>query len=338
MAVNNSVLASALRRRQKGYVDSVTSHILIFEWLRMKNRYISTDGGTALEFEAERILDTDEHSYADFDTIIIAPQNAVVNVLAQWKQYAAPIVISGEERRKNTGPTRIFNLMEQKERNALNSIQSQLNVDLYLDGTGNNSKKITGLAAVFQETPATGTLFGIDRSGTSGAFFRNRSVGPVGTSLNMTTKESNMADDMHTGRIEAGRLRVGGAAHRYPDFGICTEQYFQWYEKVLQITGMRFRNTDMGDIGFDNLAYHGMTIFHDEDMPQDDGGDEKIYMLNSEFMELRYHPQANFTPTGLDRHTNQEVFSGLIIWMGELLPTVPAKMAIVHGATAPTAS
>lgn len=337
MSVNNTVLASALRRRQKGYVDSVTSHIPMFEWLRMKNRYISTDGGTALEFEAQNVLDTDEHSFADFDQINIVPQNAVVNVLAQWKQYAAPIVISGEERRKNTGPTRIFNLMQQKERNALDSLTDQLNQHLYQDGTGNNSKRITGLAAVFQETPATGTLFGIDRTTAAGAFFRNRSVDIAGTAINLTTKQSVMANSMHTGRIQAGRLKVGGAAHRYPDFGIATETYFRWYEEVLQLTGMRFRNTDLGDIGFDNLAYHGMTMFHDADMPQDDGGAEKLYMMNSEFMELRYHPQANFTPTDLDRHTNQEVFSGLIIWMGELLPTVPAKMAIIHGATAPAA-
>lgn len=288
-----------------------------------------------LEFELERQLDTDEHSFADYDTIVIAPRDDVVNATANWKQYAAPIVISGEERRKNTGPTRIFNLLQQKERNALNSIQDQMNQHLYLDGTGNDSKRVTGLGAVFQETEATGTLYGIDRTAAGNAFFRNHSVGAVGAALAISTGESLLADAMHDARLRCGRLKLGGAKDRYPDFGLTTEQVFIWYEKVLQITGLRFRNTDMGDLGFDSVAYHGTTLIHDADCPQDAGSDEQIFFLNSAFMEMRYHPQANFTPTDMERHTSQEVFSALIIWMGELLVTVPRKMALIHGITAP---
>lgn len=333
MAVNNTVLASALQRRAKGYLDSISSHVPLLEWLRSKGRYISTDGGTTLEFELERQLDTDEHSFADYDTIVIQPTDQVVNAVANWKQYAAPIVISGEEKRKNSGPTRIFNLLQQKERNALNSIQQQFNLHLYLDGTGNNSKRLTGLDAVWPETNSSGTLYGIDRA--TEPWWRGQSVGAVGAVFALDNHNSNLADSMHDARILAGRLAIGGAGDRYPDFGIGTEQIFRWYEQILQVTGLRFTNTKLGEIGFDALEYHGMTFMHDQDLPQDGGGAEQMYMMNSAFMEFRYHPQANFTPTDMERHTSQEVFSALIIWMGELLVTVPAKGALIHGATAP---
>lgn len=335
MSVNNTVLASALQRRAKGYLDQISAHIPLFEFMRSKNRYISTNGGTVLEFEIQRLLDTDEHSYADYDSIVITPNDQVVEATANWKQYAAPIVISGEEKRKNTGPTRIFNLLEQKERSALNSLQQQFNVHLYLDGTGNSSKRVTGLDAIWPEDNTAGTLYGIDRSAAGNVFFRGRSVGAVGAALAISTGESLLVDSMHDARVQCGRLKIGGAGDRYPDFGISTETLFRWYEKVLQITGLRFRNTDMGDMGFDSVAYHGMTLMHDEDCPQDAGGAEQMYMLNSAFMELRYHPEANFAPTDMDRHTTQDVFSALLIWMGELLANVPSKGALVHGVTAP---
>ena len=66
MAVNNTVLASALQRRAKGYLDSISSHVPLLEWLRSKGRYISTDGGTTLEFELERLLDRPATTFGEF--------------------------------------------------------------------------------------------------------------------------------------------------------------------------------------------------------------------------------------------------------------------------------
>lgn len=335
MSVNNTVLASALQYRSKGYFDAVSKQMALWEWFKKKGRYQKQDGGVRIEWNAQRKLSTDDKSYADYDTIVIAPTDEVVTPQANWKQYAAPIVISGEEKRKNTGASQIFKLMDQKEQSALDALTQQLNEHLYLDGTGNGGKRITGLAAMMPEDPTTGTLFTIDRSDANNVFFRSYEQGPVGAAVTLATSASLLVDAMHQLRINCGRLRLGGAKTRYPDLGLFTEQLFVWYEKALQMTGLRFRNTDVGDMGFDSVAYHGMQIFHDQDMPQDAGSEEQGYFINSEYMALKYHPDANFTPTDMTRHQSQEAFSALIVWMGELISYVPPKCGLLHGVTAP---
>lgn len=337
MAVNNTVLASALQYRSKGYLDSVSKQIALWEWFKKKGRYVSQDGGKTIEWNMERKLDLDEHSYADYDTLVVKPTDQVVTPSANWKSYAAPIVISGEEKRKNTGPTRIFDLLAQKEQNALNSLTQQFNTHLYQDGTGNDGKRITGLLAILPEDPTTGTLYGINRATAGNEFFRSYEEGPVGTAYDRSDQDSPMVNSMHSLRIKCGRLKIGGAKNRYPDVALSTENAFAWYEQVLQKTGLRFRNTDTGDMGFDSVAYHGMTIFHDEDMPQDAGSEEQMYFINSNFWKLIYHPDANMKPTDMNRHVNQDAFSSFIIWMGELICEVPAKSGLLHGITAPQA-
>lgn len=331
MALNNTVLASTLQRRSKGYLNGVSSQIPLWHWLRKKGQYKSTNGGTQLEENLEHVLDENEPSFAGYDTLPVNEQDAVVTLVATWKNYYKSIAISGEEKRINTGQ-RIFNLLAQKETNAIESLTQQMNDHFYLDGTLNGGKRVTGLDASINITPTTGTLYGITRSAV--VPMQNYSLDTNSEAYNTATSVSELYRDMADIRMRCGRLKAGGAGNRYPDLILCTEAYYRLYEQTSQISGQRFVNVNKVDAGFGDLMFHGATLMHDEDMPSDAGSDAQAYFINSRFMKLHYHPAANVSAGDFVNQTTQDAFAAKVLWMGELFNTLPRKHGIHLGIAA----
>lgn len=332
MALSNTVLASTLQRRSKGWLNGVCSQIPFWFWMRRAKRYVSKDGGTQLEWNLEYALNEGDPSYDHMDTIQMEERDDVVTPVANWKHYAFPIVISGPQKRINSG-MRVFNLLAQKEQNAKESLQQKWNEYVYEDGTGNSSKRITGLKAIISATPTSGNLYGLSRS--TYVPLQNYEKDSSGVSYNLSTGKHTMLVDMEDLRIKCGRLKTGGAGGRYPDLILCTEGYFKLYSEILQSAGgLRFIKQDVADAGFDNLAFHNATLMHDEDMPADAGGDEQAYFINSNFMELAYHPDANVSMSEMDRLESVDAFGALVLWMGEILCNLPRKHGLHHGIAA----
>jgi len=335
MAFSNTALASTLQRRQSGYLNAISVHIPSFDFLRKKGQYKAFRGGVqGLEWDVEYGLDSSEPSYAGYDTLPVTPSDNVEVASATMKNYFKSIAIAGDERRLNEGE-RIFNLLEQKEKNALESMQQQMNDHFYLDGTGNGGKQITGWAAIISTTPTSGTLFGLDRS--TRTYWQNKEKDTNTFAFNTTTKVPTMVHDMEDLWIQCGRLKAGGAQNRWPDMILCTEAYYRHYDQVLRLIGQRFVDTNVGDPSFGTLKFHGVTLTHDSDMPADAGGDAQAYFINSRFVELHYHPQANFAMTDLTMHDEQDAFSSKLIWMGELTCSLPPKLGLHEGVQAPGA-
>ena len=333
MAFTNTELAATLQRRSKGYLNVISRQIPLWFWLRRAKRYISTNGGTQIEFNLEYALDEEEASYDDYDTIPVIPQDNVEIAIANWKNYAKTIAINGPEKRVNSGQ-RIFTLLKQKERNALESLQQQWNTHAYEDGTANSGKRITGLKAIIASDPTTGTLFNLDRS--TRTYWQNYTVDTAGAAYNTTTKKSLMWVDMHDLWIKTGRLKSGGVDNKHVDLILCTEAYFKLYAEVGQISGQRFTNVMKLDAGFTTLEFMGATMINDEDMPADAGSDAQAYFINSRFMELRYHPQANLSLTEMLGMVEQDAFSKRVLWMGELICTNTRKQGLHEGVQAVT--
>lgn len=340
MGLNTTALAATLQHRSKGYLDAISTNIPLFRKLRETKQYKKADGGTQEEWAVEKAQDTSEPSFSGWDTLLIRPQDNVVIATATLKNYYKSIAINGEEMRLNSNGRghQIFKLLTQKEQNALMSMQQQMNDHFYLDGTGNSGKQITGLAAIISAAPTSGSLFGIDRS--TDPYWRNQSVDTAGTAFDVSDGLAVMANDMRKLRQQCGRLKLGGRGKRYPNFIICTEAYARFYEEVMRLTGQRFTSTQTNktnDVGIGNLFYQGAEIEEDVDMPQDAGSAEQAYFINTNFIELLYHPDANFSIGRLQEQIEQDAFSAKILWMGELISTMPSKLGIHQGLSAPEA-
>jgi len=329
--VNDVVLSSTLQRRSKGYENQISQQIPLFYWLKRAGQYKPVNGGTRIEWAIEYGLDNGEESYAGFDELALPEQDNVTIAYANWKQAYKSIVISGRDRMINTGE-KIFDLLEQKEQNAIESLQQQMNERFYSDGTGNNSKRVTGLGAIIAEAPNTGTLFGINRA--NEAWWRNLSKDSNAKYYDTTNNVATMREHMTELYIMCGRLAAGGKKNRYPDLILGTEKYYLYYDATCNKIGQRFVNTNTADAGFSNLKFMGATLIHDYDCPQDAGSDEKAYFINSRFMQLKYHPQRNFKVTSMQSPENQDAFVAKVFWMGELICTNCAKQGIHQGVKA----
>ena len=331
MAFNNSALAATLQRREKGYTNVISSQIPTFYWFKKKGRYKSVPGGNKIEFNLEYALDSNEPSFGGYDTLPVYPSDTVQTLTANWKNYYKSIAISGEEKRINRAE-QVFKLLEQKEKNALESLQQQFNDHIYQDGTLNDGKRITGLKAIVPSDATTGTLFGLARSGNT--FWQSYKVDTNAAALDISDGNPVMWRDMDDLWIKCSRLKAGGISNKSPDIIICTETYYKLYKSCGQILGQRFVNTNELDAGFTTVTFNGATMFHDEDMPADAGGDAQAYFLNSRFMELVYHPDADFKLTETQEAVEQDAFSRKILWMGELLCTNVRKQGIHEGVQA----
>lgn len=329
--VNNAQLAATLQYREKGYEDMISKRIPLFWWLKKKGKFVPQNGGDRIEFNLEYGLDTSEASYGGWDLMPINEQDNVTTAYASWKNLRKSIAISGEDRRKNSG-YKVFDLLQQKEQNALKSLQQQMNSMFYGDGTSNSGKHLTGLKAIISETPTSGTLFGINRATSS--WWQNQSVDSNAAYWDKTNSIPTMSNDMLSLRIACSRLAGGSGKERVPDLGLCSETYYQYYDRLCtKLSTARFVNTNAADAGFSNLTYMDMTLMYDNDCPADAGGDAKCFFINSAGLKLIYHPQANFKVTDLESKFADGVdgFIAWVLFMGELVCTNPAIQGVHQG-------
>lgn len=333
MALSVTALAATLEDRAQGYEDEISSVIPLFWYLKKKGRYIGKSGGTKFVWPVEFLLDATEPSFAGYDTLPVFSQDSVKLAEATYKSYHKVISLNGEEMDLNNGK-QVFKLLTQKEANALKSMQQQLNDHFYLDGTANGGKRITGLAAIIDPTPTTGTLFNIDRSAAANAFFRNKFIDMNDGAFQTTPSTFTMRNNMSDLWIQCGRQRSSGKGTNFPDLILCTEGFWRLYSEAMDIRGQRFTNTMSADAGFTSLEYNGATMIMDEDMPADAGSDDQAYFINSNFLHLLYIKAANFKLSKENAAESQDAISKRLIWRGELVSRNPQKLGLLEGVKA----
>ena len=333
--LNNAALASMLQKRESGYLDVISRQIPLVDWLRSKGNYKTVAGGTKYEWNVFNYLNTDEASFDGYDTLPNVASDDVDTATAEWKSYYKPIVISGTEKDLNNGE-KIFSLMEQKEEAALASMRGQMSTHIYGDGTGNGSKRIVGLGAICSATPTTGTLFGINRATAGNEFWRNQRTDTNAVAFDYSDGISNIRNGLEATYIACGRQN--GKDMRYPDLGICTENYRRYLSEVTDHKGSRYVNDDGGkrtvNIGLGEMKINNMTIIEDQDCPQDAGSGEQLYLLNSDCIGFRVIKSANFKTSPAMPLEAQDGFARRLIWRGALVALNPQKLGVHEGISA----
>ena len=330
--LNNAALASMLQHREKGYYDVISRQIPLFEWLRKKGNAIDVAGGTQYEWPVFNDLDTDEGSFDGLDTLPNTYSDDVDVAIAAHKSYYKPMVISGTDRDLNNGE-RIFALMEQKEEAALVSLRHQLASHAYLDGTGNGGKRIVGLGAICSATPTTGTLFSINRATAGNEFWHNQRTDTNGVAFDYSDGISNIRNGLERVYTACGRQKHMGA-QRYPDLILCTEDYRHFYSEVVDHKGQRYTNTNKADAGFETLEFRGASIVEDQDCPDDAGGADQAFLLNSDTVKLVSIKSAKFKTSPASPLEAQDGFARRLIWRGCLICRAPGKNGVHEGLSA----
>lgn len=297
-------------------------------FMRMKGKTKSWSSGAQLKIPTEIAGRTQLGSYAGADTFGTAQEDTRRQFTINPAQYYANVTITGIQAAANRGKEAIVDLMTAEFTSVSKALNDELGDDLYGDGTGNNSKAITGLVAHVDDSTYITDYQGLSRS--------------TYATLKATLNTQGGALGLDDLAADFDAAQVGSDQ---PTLGVTTPAIFTIYEALLTANSRytivqnsgRFHLTAAGietggitaNAGFTGLMFRGMPLISDDKCPSGN-----LFMLNEKTISLYgIAPDPNFVEgskegfgwTGWKKPTNQDVIVGQFIWYGQLVGTEPRK-------------
>jgi hypothetical protein len=309
------LVTSTFRKVRKDVKDNLSNRNALLKHIYKRGNYRTEDGGLTIVTPLDYAANGTYQRYSDWDTLNIAASDVISAAEYQWRQIAINIVASGREKRINSGDSKIFSLAKSKMKNAIRTFNNNFSSDLYSDGTASN--QINGLQALVSDL-GTGTVGGINSSTFS--FWANTvfdaSVASVTPSA--TTIENSM--------LLPTWLSVDRGPDDCPDLIVMDNTYYQYFE-ASQTSIKRYMDSSSADGGLVSLKYKGADVYFDGNsgIPS-----EHFYMLNSNYIELVVHKDADLEVIEGQRPINQDGEVIPILFMGNLSLSNRKQQAVGH--------
>ena len=303
------MVTTTLRNVGKQFADNVSDHNALLNRLRDKGKIISKSGGYEIQLPIEYAENGTIQRYSGYDQLSNAASDVLTSAKYSWKQIALHVTASGREINMNAGSAeQMFNLVEARKRVAKKTGANFLNRDLYSDGTAAN--QINGLANLVQ-TDGTGTVGGLN-SATS-TWWANQYKEMTGTNLAASPSAANaisMKFDMNALWLACNR------GMDKPDLILMSHDFYSLYEGGEQQL-QRYQSSKMADAGFESLKYKTADVVFDSNTNFGTTA-EKAYFLNTDYLDLVQHSDAQWTMDEAKRPTNQDSVTIPIYWMGNI--------------------
>jgi hypothetical protein len=311
------MVTTTLRNHPTEIADNVSEHNALYRRLKSKGKIKTLSGG----YEIVRPLDYAENStyqrYSGYDTLNIQASDVISAAKYDWVQAAVHVTASGRELRMNSGREQLIDLAAARTRNAMRTAANNMSVDLYSSGALTN--QMGGLAHIIQ-SDGTGTVGGINSSTYS--FWQNQFKEASGT--NAVTKD-NIKDEMNALWLTCVR---GGDK---PDLIVSSHDLFSDYWASLQDL-QRYASADSATAGFQSLKYVTADVIFDSNSNFSTTA-EKMYFLNTNYLELVAHKAANWTTLDEKVSVNQDAVVIPIIWQGNLVCSNRSLQGVLIDAT-----
>lgn len=302
------ISALTFRRFKDDYLaNNVSKHTALYNRLAKRGRVSTEDGGTELQVSLDYANNSTYQRYSGYDTLDIQQSEVFTSALFPWRQAAVNVVVSGLEKRQNSGRARVVNLIKSRLTNAMRTVGNQFSIDMYSDGTLPN--QINGLQALVADT-GTGTIGGIDSN--TWDFWANKvqsAAAPIqgggAITVDSTTIESLMLP------LWLELTRNGDQ----PDLILMDNTYYTYFEQS-QMSIKRYTDETKANAGFVSLKYKGADVIYDSaaaGLP-----DQHAYFLNTDFIGLCAHVDANWEPMPNRISVNQDAEVMPIIWQGNM--------------------
>jgi len=325
MAFANSsisdIIATNIQSRTGELADNVTNNNALLRRLKERGNVKTFSGGNVIlqEIMYNDSATDNTNSYSGYEVLNVSQNSPISAAQFSITQYAAAISISGLEMIQNSGKEAIIDLLDGRMSVAEAQLANRISQDIYLDGTGNSGKNITGLGAAVPDAPSTGTYGGINRA--SFSFWRSAKFSGV-TDGGSATSASNIQSYMDALAVQLIR------GTDKPDLIVCDNNYYKLYLQSLQSIQ---RISDGGNsavgAGFASLKYYGAGMASDVILDGGIGNDataNHMWFLNTKYMMFRPHADRNFVPIGGERQAvNQDAIVKLIGFAGNLTSSGP---------------
>jgi hypothetical protein len=300
------LVSTTYRNHSKQVADNVSRHNALFRRLTEKGRVRIEDGGLSIVQPLDYANNSTYQRYSGYDVLNVNAVDVLTAAEYPWRQIAVNVAASGLEMRTNAGPQRIINFVKAKITNAQRSLANGMSLDLYSDGTAAN--QINGLQAIVADS-GTGTVGGINAS--TWAFWQNQvqsAAAPLQGGGAIVPSATTIESLMLPLWIKLTR------GNDMPDMIVMSDDYFSFYEQS-QTSLKRYAPEDDGQGGMIRMKYKTADVFFDSS-----GGipSQHAYFLNTDYLELVSHRDANMTMMDELRSVNQDAVVIPILYQGNL--------------------
>lgn len=297
------LVTSTFRKVRKDVKDNLSNRNALLKHMYKRGNYRSEDGGLTIVTPLDYAENSTYQRYSDWDLLNIGASDVISAAEYQWRQIAVNIVASGREKRINSGESRIFSLAKSKMKNAIRTFNNNFSSDLYSAGTLSN--QINGLQALVSDL-GTGTVGGIDSS--TYTFWKNQIFDCSAQSVtsSATTIENSMMLPLW--------LNLDRGPDDQPDLIVMDNIYYKYFE-ASQTSIKRYMSSESANAGLVSLKYKNADVYFDGNsgIPT-----SHAYFLNSNYLELVVHRDADLEIVESQRPINQDGDVVPILWMGNL--------------------
>jgi len=313
----NNLVTTTLKNRSKDIADDVTKHNALYRRLSERRNTRKLDGGTSIVKALEYAENGTYQRYSGYDVLDIGASEVLSAAEYPWRNIALNVVSSGEELRKNSGQSRVYDLVRQKMRNAINTFKNRFSEDLYSDGTAAN--QINGLQAIISDTGG-GILGGIDAG--QWDFWKNQvqsAAAPIGGGAAVALDADHIEGLMRDLWIACTR---GGDT---PDLIVASPDLYSLFEES-QVSMKRYTSSRDANGGFSGLKYKNADVVWDT---ADVIPPQHMYFINTTYLELAVHRDANLAVQDEKVPVNQDAVVVPVLWMGNLCCSNRARQGVL---------
>jgi len=292
------IVSTTLRNRSGKLADNILNHNALFARMNRKGNVRPADGGREIVEELEYAENGTAGWYSGYEVLDVTPQEVFDAATFDWKQLAGTVTISGLEEIKNSGKSRIINLLEKRIKNLEKTLQNNAATAVYADGT-TDTKSLGGLQLLISDDPtASATIGGINQSTYS--FWRNQYSAAAATS------SGNIGSRMNSMWLACIR------GTDKPDFIAADSVMYTHFEASLQ-QYQRFADAKLAEQGFESLKYKTADVFYDDQCPA-----SHMYYANTDYLYLRPHTSRQFVPLDDRNSVNQDATVIPVVWAGNM--------------------
>lgn len=301
----SEIITTTLRDRSGELADNVSKGNALLAKTKEKGAWKSAEGRTIVQ----------ELDYAENGTFMYYSGSEVLNIAASdvmsaaefdWKQAACAVTATGlEVDVQNVGRAQVIDLLASRIKNAQRTMKNNICNGCYSDGTGTGGKQIGGLQLLVADSPATGTVGGINRANFT--FWRNQ-VYDATTDGGAATTAANIQAYWNAMWLECVR------GSDKPDLILTGSAYYTLFWSSLQAI-QRITDPKMGQAGFQNVMFNTAPVVYEDNtgIPS-----QRAYFLNTDYIHFRYAAKRLFKPLERVQSINQDAIAQLITFAGNL--------------------
>ena len=314
-ATFTEIVTTTLRNHPSEVADNVSNHNALYRRLKEKKQIKMMSGG----YEIAMPLDYQENStyqrFSGYDVLDVGASDVLTSAKYDWVQAAVHVTASGDELRKNSGDEKIIDFTEARIKNAMRTAANNMSVDLY--SSGSLSNQMGGLAHIIQND-GTGTVGGIV-SGTY-TWWKNQFLEITGTG---TYTSATLPGFMETLWLSCVR------GTDMPDLIVSSNDFYSLYwESTSNLQRYSSDSKESANRGFPMLKFNQADIIHDLNS-NFSASAEKMYYLNTDYLQLAVHEDANWTQMDEKAPTNQDAVVIPLIWQGQLCCSNRARQGVL---------